>query len=220
MSEALSVKKSVSFSHGIVRVTLAVAVLLIVAALAFYIVVVKAPSDLARNTAEGIKTLFNFTPQVKVGQVIVIEQHAPALEVATVVRNLFIDYRWSHTWLGSTKTIELQGSFTAKAGFDLHQPFTILIRKNPLSVQAQLPPPKLLSIELLTYHIVTDEGGWWNRISDADREEAVLELQASAGKNAEGSGILDEARRTAEERIRELVERNGSTVEFIDTGNK
>lgn len=207
-------------SHSVLRVSVGLAILLVAAAVAFYIVIVKAPSDLARNTAEGIRTLFNFTPQVKVGQVIVIEQNSPALEVATVVRDVFVDYSWSHTWLGSTKTIQLQGSFTAKAGFDLHRPFTITIRKNPLSVEAQLPPPRLLSLEMLTYHIVKDEGGWWNRISDSDRETAVLALKEAARQNAEASGILLETTRTAEARIRELVERNGSTVEFIENGTR
>jgi hypothetical protein len=64
------------------------------------------------------------------------------------------------------------------------------------------------------YRITRDENGWWNRVSDADREHAVMELQNVARQKAESSGILEEVRSSAEQRIREIVERNGATVAF------
>ena len=65
-----------------------------------------------------------------------------------------------------------------------------------------------------TYKIINDENGWWNRVTDQDREEAFYRLRTAARNAAEDSGILEEASATAEERIREIVRRNGSTVEF------
>ncbi|MGB2957403.1 MAG: DUF4230 domain-containing protein [Bacteroidota bacterium] len=190
------------------------AILLVGVAVAAYIVLVKAPTDLAQNTADGIRELFNFTPRVSIEQTVVIEQNTPILEVATVSRTITVDHLWSHTWLGSTKTLHLKGVYTGKAGFDLRQPFEVDIRKNPLRVIASLPPPQLLSLQMDRYDILRDESGWWNRISDEDREKAVEELTGTAYSRAEASGILEEARTTAEMRIREIVERNGSTVEF------
>ena len=206
--------RSSVFSRTALMFSIAIGVLLITAASAFYIVFVKAPSDLAQNTAAGIKEFFNFTPRVRIDQTVVVEQNTPILEVATVQRGVYIDYFWSHTWLGSRKTIQLQGSFLAKAGFDLRQPFDITIERSPLRVNAQMPPPKLLSIQMDTYKIVKDESGWWNRVTDADREAAVHEMNEVARSKAETSGILDEARATVEQRIREIVERNGATVQF------
>jgi len=190
------------------------AILLIGVAVAAYIVLIKAPTDLARNTAEGIRELFNFTPRVSIDQTVIIEQNTPILEVATVSRTVTVDHLWSHTWLGSTKTLHMKGVYTAKAGFDLRQPFEVDIRKNPLRVIASLPPPRLLSLQMNHYDILRDESGWWNRISDEDRERAVEELSGTARSRAEASGILEEAQATAELRIREIVERNGATVEF------
>ena len=190
------------------------AILLVGVAVAAYIVLVKAPSDLARNTADGIRELFNFTPRVSIEQTVVIEQNTPILEVATVSRTIIVDHLWSHTWLGSTKTLHLKGVYTVKAGFNLRQPFAVDIQKNPLRVIASLPPPRLLSLQMDRYDIRRDESGWWNRISNEDREEAVEELSGTAHSRAEASGILEEAQATAEMRIREIVERNGSTVEF------
>jgi hypothetical protein len=199
---------------GAIAAATASAILLVGVAVAAYIVLIKAPTDLAENTAEGIRELFNFTPRVSIEQTVVIEQNTPILEVATVSRTVTVDHQWSHTWLGSTKTLHLKGVFTAKAGFDLRQPFTVDIQKNPLRVVASLPPPQLLSLQMERYDILRDESGWWNRISDEDRERAVGDLHKTAHARAEASGILKDAQATAEMRIREIVERNGSTVAF------
>ena len=190
-------------------------VLIIIAAWSLYSVFIKAPTELATATARGIQEVFNFTPRVKIDQTVVVEQNTPILELATVSRDVMIDYSWSHTWLGSTKSIRLVGTFTAKAGFNLKEPFTIEISRAPLSVKASMPAPRLLSLTMNSYKIARDESGWWNRITIADREQAVRNLQDNARREVEASGILDEARSTVEQRIREIIERNGATVEFV-----
>jgi len=201
-------------SKPLIVASAAAAILLIAGAWSFYSVFIKAPADLAHATADGIQGFFNFTPRVKIDQIIVIEQNAPIMEVATVSRQLIVDYTWAHTWLGSTKSIHMIGTFTAKAGFDLKEPFTIEIDRSPLRVRASLPPPRVLSITMDSFRIAADESGWWNRISDADREAGVENLQSTARAQAESSGMLDEARTSAEQRIRDIVQKNGSTVEF------
>jgi hypothetical protein len=195
---------------------IAAAVVLVIVAMtmAFYVVVVKVPSDLAYKTAEGMRQVFNLTPQVRINQTIVIEQNTPILEVATVSREMFIGRSWQQTWMGSTKTIEIPGVFTAKAGFDLREPFRIDIEKRPLHVVARVPSPKLLSIEMREYRVLKDENGWWNSVTPQDREEAVRQIRAEAIDKAAHSGLLEESQASVEARIREIVERNGSTVMF------
>jgi hypothetical protein len=172
------------------------------------------PSDLAHKTAEGVRQAFDVTPQVRANETIVIEQNTPILEVATVSREMFINHSWQQTWMGSTKTIQIQGVFTAKAGFDLREPFRIDIEKKPLHVVARVPPPKLLSIEMREYKVLKDENGWWNSVTPQDREEAVRQIRAEAIDKAEHSGLLEESQASVEARIREIVERNGSTAVF------
>jgi len=179
-----------------------------------YQLLVKVPAELARTTAEGFRTLFQVTPRVTVNETVVIEQNSPILEVATVTRPLLVDYEWSHTWLGSTKTLHVRGTFTAKAGFDLKKPFEIGIASSPLRVTARLPRPELLSLQMDSIEVLLDENGWWNRLTEEDRTGAVMALQSAARSKAMNSGILEDARRSAEERVRELVERNGAVVEF------
>jgi len=181
---------------------------------AFYVVAVKVPSDLAHNTAEGVREFFNFTPQVRINQTIVIEQTTPILEVATVSRDMFVVHSWQQTWMGSTKTIEIQGVFTAKAGFDLREPFRIDVERRPLRVVARVPPPKLLSIDMKEYKVLKDENGWWNSVTSEDRADAIRQIRAEAIDKAKRSGLLEEAQTSVETRVREIVERNGSTVVF------
>jgi len=201
-------------SHVLLIAGIILALLLAGAGVTAYLLVVKAPADLARRTAEGIREVFDFTPRVTLNETVLIAENTPILEVATVSRSLVVHHRWSHTWLGSTKILELHGSFTAKAGFDLHEPFTIDIQRSPLRVVARMPAPKLLSVQMDSFLVVEDENGWWNRITEKDRTEAVRTLQARARGQSEASGILLEARRSAEDRIRDVVQRNGDVVVF------
>ncbi len=190
-------------------------VLLIVAAgIGSYIILIKVPTDLATATAEGIRNAFHVTPQVRINQTIIIEQNTPILELATVERQLLVDYSWSHTWLGSTKTIRLQAVYTAKGGIDLREPFRLTIHRSPLRVEASLPPPKVLSLTMDSYKVLEDDSGWWNRISLADRDSAMSQLQNTAIAQVTSSGLLEEVRRTLRERIVEIVKRNNAVVEF------
>jgi len=209
--------QSSSESKGIRVVTIMgiLAILLFIGGtMVAYRFLIQAPAKLAHATAEGLRTLFQVTPRVTINETVIIEQASPILEVATISRPLLVDHEWSHTWLGSTKTIHLRGAFTAKAGYDLQKPFEINISPSPLTVTARLPDPQLLSMQMDSFVVLQDESGWWNRLTEEDRTNAVTTLQSIARRKAEGSGILEEVRRSAEERIREMVERNGALVAF------
>jgi hypothetical protein len=196
----------------------------IVAALLFiggafiaYRLFIQAPVELAQAAADGIRSLFNVTPRVTINETIVIEQSTPILEVATISRQLLVDHAWSHSWLGSTKSIHIRGTFTAKAGFDLREPFAIDITRSPLTVSARLPEPRLLSVQMDSFVVIADEDGWWNRLTEEDRTQAVTTLQSLARTRVETSGILDDVRRSAEERIKQVLEQNGAPVIFEQT---
>jgi hypothetical protein len=190
-------------------------VLLVAVAFGLYLTLFKGPADLARATANGIKEVFNFTPRVMIDETVVIQEVAPIAEIAVVERPMLVEYRWTHTWLGSTKTLHMQGTFVAKAGFNLREPFTIRINRTSREVSTILPKPRLLSLEMTTYRILEDEGGWWNAISNTDRETAVMQLTETARRQALSSGLLADAQRTATARITEILERNGARPEFI-----
>jgi hypothetical protein len=188
---------------------------LVAVAVSLYLTLFKGPADLARATADGIKEAFNFTPRVMINETVVIEEVAPIAEIAVVERPMLVEYRWSHVWLGSAKTLRMEGTFVAKAGFNLREPFTVRVNRNSREVSTILPKPRLLSLEMTGYRVLEDESGWWNRISNSDRELAVMQLTETARRQALSSGLLADAQRAAKARITEILERNGATAEFI-----
>lgn len=172
--------------------------------------------SLAESTARAFREAFNFTPRISIDQTVVFEQNTPIAELATVKRDLWTEYTWTHTWIGSTKKIVVRGVFTAKAGFDLHKPFHIDIRRDPLHISTSIPPAELLSLDLKEYKLMEDEDGWWNKLTPADRQQAVRGLLRVARDKAATSGICEEAQRTVEERIQDIVERNNRNIAGLE----
>ena len=141
---------SKGFAKPVLITALSVGVVLVASAIAFYLVLVRAPAEIAGNVAEEFREFFNFTPRVTIDQTVVIEQSTPIMEVSTLSRNLFVEDRWEDQWIGSTQAVEIRGTFTVKAGFDLREPFTINITRYGLAIQASLPEPRILSLEMIT----------------------------------------------------------------------
>jgi hypothetical protein len=204
-------------------ILLGFAVILAVAAAAFYFVVFRGPAvlvdkgmetaersyDLARKLAKDVVKALQIQPQVTIGSEVVYEQTKGILELATVERRFAQSYTWEESWLGSTKRIELKGTFVAKAGYDMTQPFVVNISPDGKEVRARVPPPKILSMELLTERVLQDEGGFWNTLNSADRENAGNELLKLARANVEKSNLKTEAEAELLKRLRAAADLQG-----------
>jgi hypothetical protein len=210
----MSTQRSRIISLTALIVAIVLGVLIVSAAISFYIMTVKVPTDLAHDFAVGFKEVFNFTPRMLVKENVVIEQQTPITELATVSRSVYMDYSWKHTWMGSSKNLQLTGAFTVKAGFDLKDEFTLTVVPKPLHIIADMPPPRILSVQMDTFLVVRDESGWWNKITAEDRQNAVNELQKRARTKAESSGILVDARANAEASLRKIAGWSRTTIEF------
>jgi len=199
-----------------VILALALGMVLVIAAGtgAFYFIGVKAPTDLAHNAKEesfdaasrvanGFKSVFSFTPKITVGGLTVIEQASAVVELATVQQDLVEHYQWSQSWLGSTKGMELQGIYRAKAGFNLRDPFQVSLDAGKIT--ANLPAPKLLSLEMTSYKVIRDDNGWWNNITSQDRENAINAMQAEAKTKAEQAGLLEQAKAKFRQELAEAI---------------
>jgi len=145
---------------------------------------------------------------------VVIEQSAPIAELAMESKRVFAQHIYESTWAYSTKTMEMYGVFTAKAGFDLKQPFVVRIQKVPPKLFIHLPQPKLLSLEMNNYHILRDEDGYWNKIDASEREAAVDHLKTNARQKVLASPLLSESKTELEKRIQEIAANDGYSVEF------
>ena len=148
-------------------------ILLIVGTIASYVVLVVIPTQLAERGYEAARTLgedfkkaFQFTPEITVNNTVVLNQQTPVLEMAVLAQNFEHRYSWTNTWLNSTKQIFISGTFEAKAGFDLNQKFSIILKDEKAIVI--LAEPKILSVESQGDITYRDESGVWNWCMELD----------------------------------------------------
>lgn len=184
--------------------------LIIVGAIAAYVVLVTIPTQLTKRSYEAAKTLgedfrkaFQFTPEITVEHTIVLNQQTSLLELAVLSQNFGHTYTWTNSWLGSTKQIFITGNFEAKAGFDLHKKFSITLNNDKAYVT--LPEPTLLSIESKGDITYRDENGIWNWVDVNDRTKATNAFIKDAREFAKQAVFVKDARSTMEEQVRVLL---------------
>ena len=184
--------------------------LIIVGTIAGYVTLVTIPSELAKRSYEGAKTLgedirkaFNVTPEVKVNNTIVLNQQTPLLELSVLSQNFEHRYVWENSWLGSTKKIFITGTFNAKVGFDLRQKFSITLRDDKAYVT--LPPPQTLSVESMGDIEYRDENGIWNWVRIEDRTRATNAFITDARRYAGKATFVPQAKADMEKELKVLL---------------
>lgn len=173
--------------------------------------------NLAEQAAEGIRQTFNLTPRVTVNGLTVVQETVSIRELALLRQTIFKEYTWTHSFLGSTKTLVLRGEFVVKAGYNLKEPWSLHIHEAPLLVEVQLPYPVILSVEMTQYSVVKDENGWWNAISARDREQAVAALRTEVHRTIQELRLLEKVEKEAIQSITELIRQksNGSINNIV-----
>ncbi len=186
-------------------------VVLIVGTIASYVILVVIPTQLAERGYEAARTLgedfkkaFQFTPEITVNNTVVLNQQPPVLEMAVLAQNFEHRYSWTNTWLNSTKQIFISGTFEAKAGFDLNQKFSILLKDDKAIVV--LSEPKILSVESQGDITYRDDNGVWNWISTDDRTRATNAFIQDARTYAAQAGFVKDAKEQMEKRLQLLLQ--------------
>lgn len=191
-------------------------VIIIVGTLAAYVLLVIIPKQ-SYNTAKAIgkdfSEAFQFTPEVKVRNTIVLQQQTAILELATLSQNFQHRYNWKNAWMGSTKQIEISGSFEAKCGFDLQKKFSIVLVNNKAIVY--LPSPKILSLEPKADLTFKDENGYWNWVNENDRTTAVNAFISDARNFAAQAAFIQDTKKVTEEKLRDLLKSHVDEVDFV-----
>lgn len=190
--------------------------LIVVGALAAYVLLVVIPKqsyETARSIGKDFSEAFQFTPEVKVRNTVVLQQQTPILELATLKQQFQHRYNWSNTWMNSTKEIQVDGTFEAKCGFELNEKFSIEIDNKKATVY--LPEPKVLSVESFGDMTFRDENGYWNWVNEQDRSNAVNAFIIDARTYANQSSFVQETKKVTEEKIRDLLSVYVDEVEFV-----
>jgi hypothetical protein len=141
-------------------------------------------------------------PRVVVNQRVVLEQASPVLELAVLQREITVERETENTWLGSTKTLRIRGTYRVKAGYDLRQPFEANIDGGqPQVLRVGLPRAKLLSVELEKLDLLTMDNGLWNKVEPEEFETEVNGLNLDARRQAMTEGLAAEAEKMLTEQL-------------------
>jgi hypothetical protein len=161
--------------------------------------------DLAKRVVDAIDRRIGFTPKVTTQEKTVIEASKRITEFSVIEEKIPTNHVWTHTWLGSTKEIEMAADFTVKAGFDLSQPFSIDISPDVKVVRTQFPKAKITSNEGSNYKTIKALNGWWNSITNDERDAVIKELKKQAEAAALDKKILLRAEESLKESVEEVI---------------
>lgn len=101
------------------------------------------------------------------------------------------------------------------AGFDVCEgPAEISVNHATRQVRVSLPPPRILSIDILRFETVNEESGFLNAIEPADRNRWYAEARAALERGALAGGALERAQAHARELFAGFVERHGYALVF------
>lgn len=182
----------------------------------------EATARAVRGVASAVQSLFQVQPEVRIDSRVIQTQSAPIAELALVEKDFPLRFTWRHQRFGSTKEIQVSGTFRAKAGFDLEKEFLVSSDsgQDQAVIQVRLPEPQVLSVELGEDLTMDGKSGFWNRVSDEDRNQVLADFQKEVRIHIRESDILEEARTQARKRLEELTagEDRKVILEFSEPG--
>ena len=144
-----------------------------------------------RDLRDAVVQITQLQPRVTINNRVYFEQTSPIAELALISRKLEVEHEFLHTWAGSTKRLRLHGTYTAKAGFDLRQEFSVTI--SPQATIVRLPHAQLLGLEQNGVELLAYENGFWNPISGADVESELAALGKLARERAADQNLAGQA---------------------------
>jgi len=171
------------------------------------------PERTSQRVLKAFREVAQIQPKITIHDRVVFEQTKDALELAVVTRETQVEREMEHEWFGSRKRIRLRGTFNVKAGFDLREQFAVQIEGR--RIRAQLPPPKILSIDAKETEVLLLENGLWNKINPKDLEVELQALPELARRKAAQTGLPNEAAETFMKRMREKLA-PAYEVEFVE----
>ncbi len=171
------------------------------------------------HVADAFADVLKIHPQVTVNERVILAQTSPIAELAVVTKpelvTVGLDENLHVLSLQvpyTEKKITAEATFRIKAGFDLHEPFTVAIDPVTHAVKASMPHAKILSVEQVGDVVIHSDDALLNRTSDEDHETIQKNLLAAARDAAETSGLKEDAEAQVTQRLNDLLQRNGQTL--------
>lgn len=139
---------------------------------------------------------------------VIFQQASRVMELAVLTRDLQIERDMQEQWLGSKKGLRLRGVYRVRAGFDLTKAFNVTVEGT--HVLAEVPPPKVLSVDQVEAEVLNHQSGLWNKLRPEDVAGEMRQMPAEALRQAREAGVSREALQFLRE---QLIERFGATFQ-------
>jgi hypothetical protein len=189
--------------------------LLALSALGAYFIfkLIPSPEKVGRALSEAFSERLGLSPAIRIHNWVVVEERKPIAELALVSRDTDVEHRVKSVLLRSEAELDLRAVFRVKAGFDLRAAdFSLLLNPTLREAWLDLSAPRVLSVEMVRYEVLTDRSGWWNRISEDQKELAMRDMQAHAKLEAIRAGILGDCRQRLDAELAKVSSRTGVRV--------
>jgi len=170
---------------------------------------------------DAFASVLQVQPKIVVNERVVQTQTAPLAELAVVTKEEQVTVGFneheeilSHPIPLTEKKLTVEGTYRLKAGFDLREPFSVVIDPATHQVRATLPAAKILSVERigeLSYH---GEDSLLNRLTDAERAKMIDALDKTARQAAEDSTLKHDAAEQVTQRLTQLLTHNGEKFDL------
>jgi hypothetical protein len=161
------------------------------------------PVRASRQVRDIFADVAHLQPKISVRDRVLFEQTASTLELAIASRETHVEREVKHDWLGSTKRLQLRGTYNVRAGFDLTQPFNVRITGRHVSVE--LPAPKILSVDQMSVEVAHFDNGLWNKFNPDEVVNEVRTLPVIAREKAVEAGLEKEALDRFTQKLRERL---------------
>ncbi len=158
---------------------------------------------LGKDLRAAFIDIAHLQPRITINSRVYMEQTTPVSELVVLSRRIEVEHEFLHTWVGSSKRVKLDGTFIAKAGFDLQQNLSIDIR--PEEIVVQLPHAQILGVEQEQLDVLAFENGLWNRISGGDVQSELSILPQLARQKAMVSGLPEDAERALQQQLDQRI---------------
>lgn len=165
----------------------------------------------------GVSGLIGRNKTTITNDVVVSQLRAVAKLVSTeaTVRDVVV---YENTWYGSTKRSLVVVTGRLMAGIDLGDKPSVSIDHKAKVIRIQIPPAKLIGVEITDMRTYDERGGLWNPFRPADRD-AIQRLArtqlAAAGRQIE---VLRHANESAAQMLRMLLAKDGYIVDVTTRG--
>ena len=159
---------------------------------------------LGKNLRAAFIDIAHLQPRITINDRVYMEQAMPVSELVVLSRRIEVEHEFLHTWMGSSKRVQLHGTFIAKAGFDLRKGLSVDVR--PDEILVQLPHAQVLGVEQQQVDVLAFENGLWNHISGQDVQSELSVLPELAWKKAAESRLSAEAEQTLHEQLEQRIQ--------------